>query len=43
MLCFYIVLCVKVSNVLGKENGGIYVLFSGLNIERALGTAGCIG
>ncbi|CAH1246025.1 IVD [Branchiostoma lanceolatum] len=34
---------VPASNILGGLNKGIYVLFSGLDIERALGGAGCLG
>ncbi|XP_035669821.1 isovaleryl-CoA dehydrogenase, mitochondrial-like isoform X2 [Branchiostoma floridae] len=34
---------VPASNILGGLNRGIYVLFSGLDIERALGGAGCLG
>ena len=30
-------------NVLGGEGRGIYVLFSGLDIERGAGASGCIG
>jgi alkylation response protein AidB-like acyl-CoA dehydrogenase len=34
---------VLVENVLGRENQGIYVLFSGLDIERALGASAPVG
>lgn len=34
---------VPAKNVLGRVNGGIYVLFKGLDIERALLSAGCVG
>jgi len=34
---------VPASNVLGEINKGIYVLFSGLDIERLLGSAGPLG
>lgn len=33
----------KARNVLGKEGKGIYVLFSGLDIERVLASAGPLG
>lgn len=32
-----------VENVMGKENRGIYVLFSGLDIERLILSAGPLG
>lgn len=34
---------VPAANIMGKENGGIYVLFKGLDIERALLSACSIG
>ena len=34
---------VLVENVLGTENKGIYVLFSGLDIERLVLSAGSVG
>lgn len=33
----------SVSNVLGKEGQGVYILMSGLDIERTLGSAGPLG
>lgn len=38
------VLClVSAENVLGKENKGVYVLMSGLDIERVFVSSGCVG
>lgn len=33
----------SVSKVLGKEGQGVYILMSGLDIERTLGSAGPLG
>lgn len=38
MLCL-----VSAENVLGKENKGVYVLMSGLDIERVFVSSGCVG
>ncbi|XP_046361516.1 isovaleryl-CoA dehydrogenase, mitochondrial-like isoform X2 [Haliotis rufescens] len=34
---------VPAENLLGTENKGVYVLLSGLDIERGLASAGCVG
>lgn len=33
----------SVDNMLGKEGQGVYILMSGLDIERTLGSAGPVG
>lgn len=38
MLCL-----VSAGNVLDKENKGVYVLMSGLDIERVFASSGCVG
>lgn len=34
---------VTASNVLGDEGAGVYILMSGLDVERVLGAAGPLG
>ena len=38
-----IILIILESNVLGREGGGVYILMSGLDVERGLGAAGSLG
>ena len=38
-----IMICFTAENVLGKQNRGIYVLFSGLDIERLVLSGGPVG